>query len=161
MVRRSTAGKGLIMIEGVKIAARRQLIDERGKIMHMLRRDDPEFLEFGEVYFSWVNPGFIKAWHFHREMTLNYTCPHGLIKLVLFDDRDGSTTRGELQEIFLGPDAYKLVQVPRGLWNGFKGLATEPSLVCNCATLPHDPDEIVRIDPFTDTIPYNWNLSHN
>jgi dTDP-4-dehydrorhamnose 3,5-epimerase len=148
------------MIDGVVVAERRQIVDERGKIMHMLRADDAEFAAFGEVYFSVVNPGVIKAWHIHKEMTLNYACPVGQIKLVLFDDRPRSPTRGELMEIFLGPDAYRLVQVPPGVWNGFKGVATAPSLVCNCATLPHDPAEIERLPHDAPDIPYDWSVRH-
>lgn len=148
------------MIEGVIISPRRQIVDERGKIMHMLRVDDPEFQQFGEVYFSWVNPGVIKAWHLHSEMTLNYACPHGLVKLVLYDGREGSPTRGEVMEIFLGPEVYQLVSVPPGVWNGFKGVAQHPSLVCNCATIPHRKDEISRMDPFSPEIPYDWSLKH-
>lgn len=128
--------------------------------MHMLRSDDPEFQNFGEVYFSWVNPGAIKAWHIHTRMALNYTCPYGLIKLVLYDDREHSATRKELMEIFLGPDNHNLVTIPPMVWNGFKGIAHHPSLVCNCSTLPHEPDEIRRMDPFSETIPYDWMLKH-
>jgi dTDP-4-dehydrorhamnose 3,5-epimerase len=90
-------------------------------------------------------------------MTLNYVCPWGLIKLVLFDDRPDATTRGELMELFLGPDNYQLVQVPPGVWNGFKGVAVHPSLVCNCATLPHEAEEIRRADPHGSPIPYDWS----
>jgi dTDP-4-dehydrorhamnose 3,5-epimerase len=145
------------VIDGVVVSPRRQIVDERGKIMHMLREDDPEFERFGEVYFSWVNPGIVKGWHLHTEMTLNYTCPHGLIRLVLYDERRGSPTRGELVELLLGPDSYRLVKVPPGVWNGFKGLASYPSLVCNCATVAHRPDEIVRVDPAQSSIPYDWS----
>jgi dTDP-4-dehydrorhamnose 3,5-epimerase len=148
------------MIDGVVVAPRRQIVDERGKIVHVLRADDPEYERFGEVYFSWVNPGVVKAWHHHAAMTLNYTCPVGLVKLALWDDREGSPTRGEVMELFLGPDDHRLVQVPPGVWNGFKGVATTPSMVCNCATLPHDPDEITRRDPFDPAIPYDWALRH-
>ena len=148
------------MIKGVEIHPLRQIPDERGKVMHMLRRDDPWFDAFGEVYFSVVFPGAIKAWHLHRRMTLNYAVPSGRIKLVVFDDRDDSPTRGELQEIFTGEDAYALVTVPPGLWNGFKGVGAEPAIVANCATVPHDPDEIVRLDPFSPKIPYRWDLRH-
>lgn len=148
------------MIDGVVVSKRRQIVDERGKIMHMLRRDDPEFSAFGEVYFSFVNPGVVKGWHIHREMTLNYACPVGQVKLVLYDDRDGSPTKGELMELHIGPDNYRLVTVPPGVWNGFKGVATEPSLVCNCATLPHDPDEIDRIPFDSPNIPYDWAVQH-
>jgi dTDP-4-dehydrorhamnose 3,5-epimerase len=147
-----------VTIDGVVVAPRRQIVDERGKVAHMLRADDPEFEAFGEVYFSWVNPGVVKAWHLHREMTLNYTCPVGLVKLALWDDREGSATRGQVMEVFLGPDNHQLVKIPPGVWNGFKGVAVTPSLVCNCATIPHRPDEIVRRDPFDPAIPYDWSL---
>jgi dTDP-4-dehydrorhamnose 3,5-epimerase len=93
-------------------------------------------------------------------MTLNYTCPVGLVKLALWDDREGSPTRGEVMELFLGPDDHRLVQVPPGVWNGFKGVHTAPSMVCNCATLPHDPEEIRRRDPFDPAVPYDWALRH-
>jgi len=148
------------MIDGVEVHPLRQIPDERGKVMHMLRRDDPWFREFGEIYFSVVFPGAIKAWHLHRRMTLNYAVPSGRIKLVLYDERDGSPTRGALQEIFTGEDVYALVVVPPGIWNGFKGLGIGPAIVANCATIPHDPDEIVRMDPFSERIPYRWELRH-
>ncbi len=149
------------MITGVEIHPLRQIPDERGKVMHMLRRDDPWFAEFGEIYFSVVFPGAIKAWHLHTRMTLNYAVPSGRIKLVLYDDREGSPTRGEVQEIFTGEDAaYALVTVPPGVWNGFKGIGTTPAIVANCATIPHDPDEIVRMDPFSPKTPYRWELRH-
>jgi len=146
------------MIEGVKIVSKRQILDERGAIYHFLREDDPEFIQFGEVYFSWIYPGVIKAWHIHHVMTLNYVVPVGRVKLVLYDDRPGSPTCGKLQEFFLGEGNYQLVQVPPMVWNGFKGIGTVPALVANCATIPHDPAEIERLDPFSPQIPYHWEL---
>jgi dTDP-4-dehydrorhamnose 3,5-epimerase len=148
------------MIHGVEIVPLRQIPDERGKVMHMLRRTDPHFREFGEVYFSVVLPGAIKGWHLHRRMTINYAVPFGRIKLVLFDDRERSPTRGELQELFLGQDNYCLVSVPPLVWNGFKGYGTTEAIVCNCATIVHDPEEIERLDPFDRRIPYDWSLRH-
>ena len=146
------------MIDGVVVQPLKQMLDERGKVMHMLRASDPWYVGFGEIYFSLVYPGVVKGWHLHKRMVLNYAVPHGRIKMVLFDDREGSETRGELMELFLGPDHYALVQVPALVWNGFKGVGTEPALVANCASLPHDPDEIVRLDPFENHIPYDWAL---
>lgn len=144
------------MISGVIISPLRQIVDERGKVMHMLRSDAPHFSGFGEIYFSVVNPGAIKAWHLHRQMTLNYAVPHGRIKFVLYDDRPESPTRGEVQEFFLGPDNYNLVTVPPGIWNGFQGIGSEAAIVANCATITHDPAEIDRKDPFDPLIPYDW-----
>ncbi len=140
------------MIKGAEIHPLRQTPDECGKVMHMVRRDDPRFAGFGEIYFFVIFPGAIKAWHLHTRMTLNYAVPSGRIKLVVYDDRDDSPTRGELQEIFTGEDAYALVTAPPGVWNGFKGIGTAPAIVANCATVPHDPDEIVRMDPFSPRI---------
>ncbi len=148
------------MIEGVLVKPLRKIPDERGCIMHMLRSDDPEFEQFGEIYFSCIYPGVIKAWHLHHKMTLNYAVPAGMIKLVLFDDRAGSPTRGQLQELFIGEQNYCLVQIPAGIWNGFKGIGTQMSVLANCATLPHDPAEIERLDPFSKRIPYDWSLKH-
>ena len=147
------------MIDGVRLTPLRQIVDERGKIMHMLRSDASHFEQFGEIYFSMVHRGAIKAWHIHKEMTLNYAVPVGKIKMVLYDDRPDSPTRSELMEIFLGPDNYQLVTVPPMVWNGFKGVA-EDSLIANCATIPHDPAEINRMDPFSPTIPYDWTIRH-
>jgi dTDP-4-dehydrorhamnose 3,5-epimerase len=148
------------MIEGVKITPLKQIADERGKIMHMLRNDAPGFAGFGEIYFSCVYPGAIKGWHIHKRMVLNYAVPHGRIKFVLFDPRPDSPTHGEVQEVFPGPDNYCLVTVPPMVWNGFKGIGTEMAIVANCASICHDPDEIDRLDPFDPSIPYDWEIKH-
>ena len=148
------------MIDGIIIRSLAKIPDERGSIYHMLRSDDTIFERFGEIYFSLVYPGAIKGWHLHKRMTLNYAVVTGMIKLVLFDDRKDSSTRGNLMAIFIGEENYLLVKIPPMIWNGFKGIGTKTAIVANCATLPHDPEEIVRIDPFSDKIPYNWELKH-
>ena len=148
------------MIDGVSVTPRKQISDERGKIMHMLKSTDAEFEKFGEIYFSCIYPGVVKAWHYHEVMALNYAVPVGQIKLVLFDDREGSRTKGEIQEIFLGEDNYALVTVPPRVWNGFKGVGVGMAVVANCATIPHDPYEIRRLDPQDLKIPYDWQIKH-
>jgi dTDP-4-dehydrorhamnose 3,5-epimerase len=146
------------MIDGVLVVPLKRIPDERGTVMHMLKRTDPHFVEFGEIYFSTIYPGVVKGWHKHAEMTLNYACIHGRIKLVLFDDRTGSPTNGELMEIFLGPDNYSLVRIPPGVWNGFKGMGSEAAIVANCSTHPNDPSRSIRLDPFDNEIPYDWGV---
>lgn len=148
------------MIEGVKIKSLKKICDERGMVMHMLRADDPEFEKFGEIYFSCVYPGVVKAWHIHKKMTLNYAVVKGMIKLVLYDDRPNSKTKGEVMEVFMGDNNCVLVTIPPHVWNGFKGLENEMAIVANCATLPHDPAEIERCDPSQNNIPYDWNVKH-
>ena len=146
------------MIHGVRITPLRCIPDDRGCIYHMLRSDDEHFEQFGEIYFSMIHPGVVKAWHLHSEMTLNYAVIVGTIKLVLFDDRPVSPTRGELQEIYVGEQAYDLVTVPPGIWNGFRAVGGRKAIVANCATHPHRRDEITYMDPDSGPIAYDWSV---
>jgi dTDP-4-dehydrorhamnose 3,5-epimerase len=147
-------------IDGLVVTPLRRIPDERGAVFHMLREDSPGFERFGEIYFSMVYPDAIKAWHIHHEMTLNYAVPVGMVKLVCYDDRDDSATKGNLVELFIGELNYVLVTIPPMVWNGFKGVGAQPALIANCATVPHRPDEIDRMDPFDDAIPYDWGIRH-
>jgi dTDP-4-dehydrorhamnose 3,5-epimerase len=148
------------MIDGVKVVPLRRIPDERGTVMHMLRSTDPHFTQFGEIYFSTVYKDVVKGWHRHQQMTLNYACVSGRIKLVMYDDRPASPTRGAIAEVFLGPDEYALVVIPPGIWNGFKGMTEPHAIVANCATHPHDPAASERLDPFENEIPYDWGVRH-
>lgn len=146
------------MIDGVVITPLAQIRDERGKVMHMMSVTSKVFKKFGEIYFSCVYPGIVKGWHLHKKMILNYAVPYGKIKLVLYDPRKESKTKGQFMEIFLDPDHYQLVTIPPGVWNGFIGLGTETSIVANCASIPHDPAEIVRIPSDDPGIGYDWSI---
>ena len=145
------------MIDGVRTTPLKQIVDERGKIMHMMKKDSEIFEKFGEIYFSTVNPGFIKAWHLHKETTLNYACVKGKVKLVLLDDRKDSSTFGQYQELMLSPKDYFLVTIPPFIWNGFKGLDDSESIIANCLTLPHNEKEMVRKEPFDKSFSYKWD----
>lgn len=143
-------------LQGVVITPKRKIFDDRGGVFHMLRSDEPVFERFGEIYFSQVHAGVVKAWHHHQLMTLNYFLVSGAARFAMFDDRAGSATRGKYQEIYLHPEDPKLVTVPPEIWNGFKGLGVTPSLIANCATLPHSPTEITY-RPYDDPyFGYDW-----
>ena len=146
------------MIEGVKIIPLQQIPDERGKIMHMLKCTDPHFEKFGEIYFSVAYPGVIKGWHIHTKQIQFYAVVSGMIKLVLYDERKTSKTKGELMELFIGEDNYQLVRIPVGVVNGYKTIGIKPAMVANCATLPHEPNEMLRYDPLNSHIKYDWSL---
>jgi dTDP-4-dehydrorhamnose 3,5-epimerase len=147
-------------IDGLVVTPLRRIPDERGAVFHMLRNDSEQFVQFGEIYFSTVYPGVVKGWHLHHEMTLNYAVPVGMVKLVCYDDREGSRTHGNVVELHVGELNYSLVTIPARVWNGFKGAGTGPALVANCSSIPHRPDEIDRLDPFDNDIPYDWALRH-
>jgi dTDP-4-dehydrorhamnose 3,5-epimerase len=149
-------------IEGVTIKNLRKIPDERGSIMHMLRCDDENFEKFGEVYFSTAYPEAIKGWHEHKEQVQNYAVVHGMIKLVLFDNRKESSTYKNLLEIFMGDLNYVLVRIPTGVINGYKCIGDKTAIVANCATIPHVASgEMNRYDPISnDLIPYKWDIIH-
>jgi dTDP-4-dehydrorhamnose 3,5-epimerase len=145
------------MIEGIIIKKLKQIIDERGKVMHMLRCDSPLFTKFGEVYFSMVNPRVVKAWKKHLTMTQNLAVPIGKIRFVFFDDRENSPSYGKIDVLEIGEDNYCLVKIPPLVFYGFKGISSIPSLIVNCTDIPHEPDEVINIDAFDKRIPYDWN----
>jgi len=145
------------MIEDVIITRLKVIKDNRGKVMHMLRNDSPVFKNFGEIYFSTINFNSIKAWHLHKEATLNYVCVKGKVKLVLYDDRKNSSTKGKIKEYDLSPEDYYLITIPPNIWNGFKGLDKGESIIANCLTLPHNEKEMVRKDPGDKNFNYKWD----
>jgi len=145
-------------IDGVVITPLRQIPDDRGAVLHMLRNDAADFRRFGECYFSEVAPGAVKAWKRHTEQTQNLTVPVGRVRLVIYDNRSGSITNGRVQALELGrPDAYVRVQVPPGLWYGFACLSEVPALLANCADMPHRPAESEQMSMDTSLIPYRWD----
>lgn len=147
------------MIEGVVIKSLKKIPDHRGTIMKMQECIDPEFKGFGEIYFSTIYPGIVKGWHLHEKAILNYAVVKGRIKLVLYDSREQSSTRGELMEIFLGDDNYSLVQIANNIWNGFQCIGSETAIVADLITLPHEKDFMIRMDPHrSGVIPYDWSL---
>ncbi len=148
------------MIEGVIITPLKQFFDERGKVMHMMKNNSPQFKKFGEIYFSCTNPNAIKAWHLHKKMTLNYAVVSGSIKCVLYDDRSDSPTKGLIEEYFMSPEDYFLLTVPPLIWNGWKSIGNNISIVANCSDIPHDPDEIERKAIENSDIKYDWGIKH-
>ena len=145
-----------VPISGVSVIPLKRIPDERGDVLHMLRADASHFQGFGEIYFSEIHPGAVKAWRKHHKMTVNYAVPVGEIKLVLYDDREGTPSPHQVAELTLGASNYHLVSVPPGVWYGFKGLGATVALVANCATLPHDESEIERADRDEGRFGYDW-----
>ena len=143
-------------IEGVTISKLKIIRDERGSVMHMLRNDSQIFKSFGEIYFSTIYENKIKAWHLHKESYLNYACVYGEVKLVLIDKRKNSETFDKTQEIILSPKKYQLVTIPPNVWNGFKGLSKNESIIANCLSIPHNENEMVRKDFNDSYFKYNW-----
>ncbi|MFQ5719024.1 MAG: dTDP-4-dehydrorhamnose 3,5-epimerase family protein [Acidobacteriota bacterium] len=147
------------MIDGVVIRDLEVHPDERGWLMEILRRDDPCFRGFGQVYATAVWPGVIKGWHYHRRQWDHFAVVSGTVKLVLFDRREDSATRGQVMEMYPGVHHPVLVAIPPEVAHGFKGVGTSEAIVINVPDQPYDPadpDEY-RIDPTGEQIPYDWS----
>lgn len=149
------------MIEGVVTRQLKIVADERGWLIEILRSDWPEFQKFGQVYVTAGYPQVVKAWHMHKKQTDNMACIKGTMKLVLYDDREKSKTKGEVNEFIMGERNQLLVQIPPHIWHGFKTISEEPALLSNVPTETYsyrEPDEF-RLPPDTDKIPYDWKLA--
>jgi dTDP-4-dehydrorhamnose 3,5-epimerase len=147
-------------IDGVWVKHLSVIPDERGRLMEILRADDEGFVKFGQVYISTTYPDVVKAWHLHKVQADNFVCVKGMVKLVLYDSRDDSPTKGTLTEYFIGEHNPKLVLVPAGVYHGWKCISEEESIVVNIPTEPYNreaPDEY-RAAWNTPDIPYNWDI---
>ena len=140
-----------VLIEPLKIIPR-----EGGPVLHMLRADSAFFKSFGEIYFSWIQPNFIKGWKKHLKQAQHLAVPVGDVRVVLFDDRPGSLTYGQIQEIEIGENNYQLIRIPKNIWYAFKAIGATRALIANCTDRPHDPKEAVQIDISDSKIPYVW-----
>ena len=146
------------MIDGVLIKKLKVIADERGRLMEILRADDEMFTGFGQVYMTTAYPGVVKGWHYHKRQSDNMTVVHGMMKIVLYDGRADSPTRGEVNEFFAGVHNPILVHIPPLVFHGFKCVSQVEAIVVNTPTEPYnygDPDEF-RVDPHDKTIPYDW-----
>jgi len=146
------------VIEGVKIKKLKTIPDERGRLMEVLRNDDDLFIRFGQAYITTAYPGVVKAWHYHKKQHDNFACISGMMKVVLYDGREDSPTKGDVNEFFIGVHNPMLVQIPPGVMHGFKCIGNSEAIVLNCPTEPYDhaePDEF-RLPAHTPEIPYDW-----
>lgn len=151
-------------IQGALLQALNLIPTPGGPVMHMLRPGAALLADFGEgfgeVYFSEVLPGHVKAWKRHTRQTQHFAVPVGRLRIVLYDDRPASPTRGELRELVLGrPDSYRLLRIPVNVWYGFTALDGRPALICNCTDIPHDPAEGERLPADSPVIPYTWDVT--
>jgi dTDP-4-dehydrorhamnose 3,5-epimerase len=147
------------MIDGVKIKDLKVIPDERGRLMEIMRSDDDTFVKFGQVYMTTAYPGVVKAWHYHKIQTDNMSVVSGMMKLVLYDSRENSPTKGEVMEIFFGEHRPVRVAIPPMVYHGFKCISEKEAVVVNVPTEVYNykiPDEY-RVSPYDNDIPYDWN----
>ncbi len=146
------------MIEGVVIKKLRVIPDERGRLMEIMRSDDELFIKFGQVYMTTGYPGVVKAWHYHRKQWDNFCVVKGMMKVVLYDAREDSPTKGEIMELFMGEHNPILLRIPPLVYHGFKTISENEAILINIPTELYnyeEPDEH-RVHPHDNDIPYSW-----
>jgi dTDP-4-dehydrorhamnose 3,5-epimerase len=124
-----------------------------GNVMHAMKNTDSGFAGFGEAYFSWVNSGSIKAWKQHTKMTMNLIVPIGSVRFVFFVINASGDKEFRIETV--GDDNYSRLTIPPGIWFGFQGLNGSPSLVLNLASIPHDPNEVLRLG--LSDVDFKWS----
>ena len=142
---------GVVSLEDIHVTQLKRIPAVGGDVLHALKNSDYGFNGFGEVYFSWVEEGTIKAWKCHQHMTLNLVVPVGEVNFVFHLTNKKNIFRTEI----IGEERYVRLTVPPGIWFGFQGLHTPKSLLMNIANIPHDPNEVEGL-ALTD-INYDWN----
>ena len=143
-------------IDGIILSSLNNIQVEKGNVLHAIKVSSDGFNGFGEAYFSIIDFGAVKGWKRHREMTLNLIVPVGIVKFVIYDDREESPTFDTFQEILLSrEDNFKRLTVPPNLWVGFKGLSKDENIVLNIANIEHNPDEVDH--KLINEIKYNWS----
>ena len=142
---------GVVSLMDILVTPLRRIPTIGGDVMHALKDSDDGFNGFGEVYFSWVEQGAIKAWKYHQHMTLNLVVPLGEISFVFHIKDQENCFRTEN----IGEEQYIRLTVPPGIWFAFQGRGSGQSLLMNLADMAHDPDEVLRKK--TSEIVYNWS----
>lgn len=143
-------------IDGVKIHPQKQILTHGGDIFHAMKKSDSGYNGFGEAYFSTIEPGFVKAWKRHNKMTLNIVVPKGIIRFVIYDNRNLSKTKNKFFEVTLSQKNYFRLTIPPKVWFGFQCLDDETSILLNIANIPHLPSEVLKKD--ICDIDFDWKL---
>lgn len=147
------------IIQGVEVHPAAMLPDERGLWAAILRAADAAPRRIEQVSVLTVYPGVVRAWRRHPTRWEYFAGIGGMAKLVLYDDREGSPTRGVLNEVYLGPRQPQTVAVPPLVYIGLKGAGDQECLLVHAASEPFDPacpagDVLAWDDP---SVPYDWS----
>jgi len=143
-------------IQGIIVTPLKIIPHSLGDIFHGMKKSDPGYNGFGEIYLSSIKKNKIKAWKKHKKMTLNLIVIKGKIRFVFYDGRKASTTYGICSELILSKSNFSRITVPPMIWMGFQGLTNE-NLLINVADIEHIPEEMERLDIGNSVIPFNWN----
>ena len=147
------------LIDGVALFEMKSVIGHGGWLTEIYRADwklDDGCVE--QVFQTVFEPGAVSAWHAHALTRDRLFVAFGAMRIVLYDARSDSPTRGRLNELRLGSVRPGIVTVPPKVWHGVENLAAERALLLNLVDRSYryeDPDHY-RLPPDTDRIPWRF-----
>lgn len=147
------------LIHGVVIRQQPTQTDGRGTLCEILDlrwgvADEP----IVSVYQFTIRPGKAKGWHLHRLHDDRIFVSRGEIKVVLYDDRDDSPTKGLVNEIHRSELRRDLMVIPSGVFHAHQNVGETDALLVSMPTRAYDhadPD-VYRLPLDTDLIPYRF-----
>lgn len=132
--------------------------DERGFFEELIRVTDEFFTEgFGQWSYAVRNEGVIVAWHYHPTQIDWWYVASGKLKVALYDLRESSPTKGEIQEFLMGEGEESIVlKIPAMVAHGLKVLKG-PAELFYITSKTYNPEEEERIPPDDSKIGYDWS----
>ena len=137
------------ILKEIKVVKLKKIPTDGGDVLHFLKNGDQGYKRFGEIYFSQIKYGKVKAWKKHLKMTLNLVVPVGNVRFVFY-----SPNKDIFRVEEIGSSNYSRIIVPPGIWFGFKGLSKNNNLVSNLANIKHDPQESINVEK--NFFSYKW-----
>ena len=134
--------------------------DDRGYFREVVREDDNLLKHFGQSAITKSYPGVIKAFHWHNHQDAVWYVVDGMARVVLYDRREGSPTKGVTQVVYAGEDDAVVIFILSGLAIGYQVLGNKPVVLFYHVTQNYDPkapDEqrIAFDDP---EIGFDWSI---
>lgn len=110
------------------------------------------------LYQATVRVGQVKGWVVHHEQDDRLFFDDGTAKVVLYDAREVSPTKGMVNELFLGSARRGLLRIPAGVVHAVANAGEHELRFLNLPTRPyrHDRPDKARLPLDTAAIPYRF-----
>jgi dTDP-4-dehydrorhamnose 3,5-epimerase len=130
-----------------------------GRLIELYRSEwVPDDAGVDQVFASVLRRGGLSAWHAHGHTVDRISIIAGAVRVVLYDARAGSPTRGRINEFRLTEHRPALVRIPPRVWHGVQNLEDGESIITNAVDRAYDyesPDHY-RVPHDSEHVPYRF-----
>ncbi|WP_457936358.1 dTDP-4-dehydrorhamnose 3,5-epimerase family protein [Mesorhizobium sp. 10J20-29] len=121
-----------VPIEGVVFRPVRPVPHEDGHVAEVARQDWEEITApIVQVHTTTTYAGRIRAWGLHQVSTDRLFVVSGLVKIVVFDGRNGSPTQGRINEFTVSEKNPGLLTIAPNLYHGWKNIGVTEAIIIN------------------------------